>query len=207
MIFMKIVNASYTIDHFEPEEDIRRICKGYCMCYATKMPETFEKRCEFVKKHRHHESPLEHSSLSVEFLINRGVSHELVRHRHTGYSQESTRYCNYSNGRFGSELTFINDIFIVPDSKSYEIWLAGRQADENEYFARLNEDAIAEQARGCLPNDIATKLYVTTTFREWRYIFQLRCDSHAHYQMREVMRPLFEEVKNTLPCVFDDIIF
>lgn len=204
---MRIIDASYQIVTFQPEIDVHDICLGYCICYATELPKTFEEQCAFIKRHRKHESPLEHSRMTVLFTINRGVSHEFVRHRHTGYSQESTRYCNYSKGRFGSELTFINNIAIVKNSKAYETWLKGRKADEKEYFDQLEFGLLPEQARGSLPNDIATRLLVTTNFREWRSIFSLRCDSHAHYQMREVMQPLFNEVCGVLPCVFDDISF
>jgi len=203
---MKIIDASYDIITLQPEIDVRDICLGYCVCYATQMPKTFEEQCSFIKRHRHHESPLEHSRMSVLFTVNRGVSHELVRHRHTAYSQESTRWCNYTKGRFGSELTFINDISIAKNSEEYALWLKGREYDEKEYISRINLGAKPEQARGALPNDLATKLLVTTNFREWRNIFKLRCDNvHAHYQIREVMRPLLDEVTKILPCVFDDI--
>lgn len=202
---MKIIDAHYEIITFQPEVDIHDITLGYCICYGTQLPKTFEEKCNFVRKHRHHESPLEHSRLTVLFDINRGVSHEMVRHRHTAYSQQSTRYCNFSNGRFGSNLTFINDITIAKDSEAYEKWLANRALDEKEYFDRLDFGDTPEHARGGLPNDLATRLLVTTNFREWRSIFKLRCDNAAHYQMREVMRPLFKEVNGVLPCVFDDI--
>lgn len=204
---MNIIDASYEVITFQPEIDVRDICIGYCVCYATPVPKTFDKQCEFIRNHRKHESPLEHSRMTVLFTINRGVSHEMVRHRHTAYSQESSRYCNYSNGRFGHELTFINDYSIAKDSDEYRTWILSRANDEQEYFDRLEFGALPEQARGGLPNDIATKLLVTTNLREWRSIFKLRCDSHAHYQMREVMRPLFKEVNGVLPCVFDDIKF
>ena len=204
---MNIIDASYEVITFQPEIDAHDICLGYCVCYNTPLPKTFEEQCNFIKKHRNHESPLEHSRLTVLFTINRGVSHEIVRHRHTAYSQQSTRYCNFSKGRFNSEITFINDHSIVKDSKAYETWLQGREADEKEYFEQFNFGLLPEQARGCLPNDLATKLLVTTNFREWRSIFGLRCNSRAHYQMREVMQPLFEEVCGVLPCVFDDIKF
>ncbi len=204
---MNIVNASYEIMTFNPEIDVRDICLGYCICYGTNLPGTHDERCEFIKKHRHHESPLEHSRLTVLFDINRGISHQLVRHRHTAYSQQSTRYCNYSNGRFGNNVTFIKDYTIAKNSTAYEKWLQSRKNDEEEYFDQLKDGLKPEQARGGLPNDTATRLLVTTNFREWRTIFKLRCDSHAHYQMREVMRPLFNDVCSMLPCVFDDISF
>lgn len=204
---MNIIDADYSIITFQPEIDIHDICLGYCLCYATEVPKSFQDQCDFVRRHRKHESPLEHSRLTVLFDINRGVSHEIVRHRHTAYSQQSTRYCNFSKGKFGSEVTFVNDYTIAKDSKAYENWIKGREADEKEYFSQLDFGLTPEQARGGLPNDLATRLLVTTNFREWRSIFKLRCDSHAHYQMREVMRPLFEEVSGILPCVFDDITF
>ena len=203
---MKLIDASYEITRLDKVADIREICEAYCMCYATPVPDSYDAKCEFIKKHRRHESPLEHSIMTVNFTINRGISHELVRHRHTAYSQQSTRYCNYQNERFGSEVIFIND------SHAYElaiedIWKEGLKRSESEYFARLDLGQAPEEARGCLPNDTATKIKVSTNFREWRSIFTLRCDSHAHYQMREVMRPLFNNVVVELPCIFDDISF
>lgn len=207
---MKIIDASYTIDHFEPEEDIRRIAKAARICYKFPELKTFDEQQALVRRlrdrdpqHPHH-SPLEHSSLSVDFIINRGISHELVRHRHTAYSQESTRYCNYSQKRFGNEITFIKDSASF-ESLVNDIWIDGLNRAEEEYFKRLDAGQSPEEARGCLPIDLKTELYVTTNFREWRNIFNLRCDSHSHYQMREIMRPLFEEVCSKLPCVFDDI--
>ena len=207
---MKIVDAVYEIDHFEPEEDARRIAKAARICYKFPEPKTYEERCELIKRirdrdpeHPHH-SPMEHSSLSVWFQINRGISHELVRHRHTAYSQESTRYCNYSANRFGNELTFIYDSRAFKSAVS-DIWMDGLRRAEDEYFERLHHGQTPEEARGCLPIDLKTELYVTTSFREWRSIFNLRCDSHAHYQMREIMRPLFEEIKTGAPWAFDDI--
>ena len=207
---MRIIDASYEIDHFEPEEDIRRIAKAARICYKFPELKSFEEQKALVRrlrdrdpKHPHH-SPLEHSSLSVDFIINRGISHELVRHRHTAYSQESTRYCNYAKNRFNNEIIFIKDSASF-ESAVNDIWMDGLARAEEEYFKRLSAGQKPEEARGCLPNDLKTELYVTTNFREWRNIFNLRCDSHAHYQMREIMIPLFKELCDELPCVFDDI--
>lgn len=202
---MKLTDASYKIIHFMPEEDIYRICLGYCICYNTPVPETYEEQCKFVKNHRNHESPLEHSSLSVLFTINRGVSHELVRHRHTSYSQQSTRYCNYSKDKFDNQVRFINDKTVIDNALDYDLWIYGLERAEKIYLDRIQFGAHPEQARGLLPNDVATKLLVTTNFREWINIFNLRCDTRAHYQMREIMRPLHDELKKSLPCVFDKV--
>lgn len=209
---MRIIKQSYEIDHIEPEEDARRIAKAARICYGFDDPKTYDEQVALIRRvrdrdkdHPHH-SIFEHSSLSVLFIINRGVSHELVRHRHTAYSQESTRYCNYSNNRFNNEITFIKD------SNSFgsvveDIWKEGLSRAEEEYFKRLELGQTPEQARGCLPIDLKTKIYVTTNLREWRNIFNLRCDSHAHYQMREIMIPLFYDVCSQMPWAFEDITF
>lgn len=204
-IVMVVTPQSYVIVRLHPEIDIHSICIAYCICYGIPVPETHEARCEYIRKHRHHESPLEHSIATVLFKLNLGISHQLVRHRHTAYTQESTRYCNYSKARFGKSLEFIEDSHVIENADAFELWLKGREADEQEYFTRLNLGQKPEEARGCLPKDLCTRLMVSTNFREWRSIFKLRCDSHAHYQMREVMIPLLKEFKNTVPCVFEDI--
>ena len=203
---MKLIDSSYDILRLDKERDVEMICRGYCICYNTPLPKTYEEQCEFIRKHIKHTSPLEHSIMTVLFTINRGISHELVRHRHTGYSMESTRYCNYSNNRFNNEIIFIKD------SASYEsaindIWEEGLKRAEAEYFARLDLGQTPEEARGCLPIDLATKILVSTNFREWISIFNLRCDSAAHYQMREVMKPLSEELQKELPCIFGNFNF
>ena len=203
---MKIIDSSYEILRLDKECDVEMIARGYCICYNTPLPDTYEKQCDLIRKHRKHGSPLEHSIMTVEFTINRGVSHEMVRHRHTAYSQQSTRWCNFSKDRFGNELTFIEDK-TIKDSTAYKTWIESLECAEDTYFELLNKGLTTDQARGCLINDLMTKLLVSTNFREWRDIFNLRCDSRAHYQMREVMRPLLEEVINELPCVFDDIVF
>lgn len=205
---MKIIEQSYEIDHLEPEEDARRIAKGARICYKYPEAKNYKEACDIIYRvrKRGHLSVFEHSSMSVLFIINRGVSHELVRHRHTGYSQESSRYCNYSKDRFNNEIVFIKD-FHTFETAVHDIWIEDLEKAEKTYFARLNAGQTPEEARGSLPNDTKTELYVTTNFREWRSIFGLRCDSHAHYQMREVMRPLLDDVKELCPYAFDDISY
>lgn len=203
---MQIINQSYDILRLDKERDIEMIARGYCICYNTPVPATYEKQCDLIRRHRNHGSPLEHSIMTVEFTINRGVSHELVRHRHTAYSQQSTRWCNFSKDKFGNQITFIRDSRAFA-SAIEDIWWEGLLRCEEEYFARLEAGQTPEEARGCLPNDLSTMLLVSTNFREWRDIFKLRCDKRAHYQMREIMRPLLEDVTEQVPCVFDDISY
>lgn len=208
---MKIITASYKIDHFDPVEDARRIATAIRMCYKYDVPDTYEEQCALIRrvrdkdKKRPHLSVLEHSSLSVIFYVNRGIANELVRHRLASFSQESTRYCNYGANRFGHELTFVQDSSVLEDSSIFNEWFDGLECSEKQYFHRLALGQKPEQARGCLPVDLKTELYTTANYREWRHIFNLRGHQTAHYQMVEVIRPLFEEVKSKAPWAFDDI--
>lgn len=203
---MKIIEQSYDIRRFDYLKDIAAIAEAYALCYGSPPPETYEEQCAIIRRHRNEGSPLEHSIMTVRFTINRGISHEMVRHRHCAYSQQSTRYCNFSKNKFGNEITFIKDSRTF-ESAVNDIWLEGLSYAENEYFARLNAGQMPEEARGCLPNDLSTQLMVSTNIREWRSIFSLRCDKRAHYQMREIMIPLLEDVTKKAPCLFDDISY
>ena len=155
---------------------------------------------------RGHESVLEHVSITVKFIVDRGVSHQLVRHRIASYSQESTRYCNYSNDKFGNELTFIKPCFFEEGSKGYEIWKKSMQNIENEYMELIEVGAKPQEARSILPNSIKTEIVMTMNLREWRHFFLLRCDKAAHPQMREVAYMILDIFKEKLPLLFDNIV-
>lgn len=152
-----------------------------------------------------HESVLEHGSITVRFIVDRGISHELVRHRLASFSQESTRYCNYGKGKFGQELTFIKPCFWDERDTNYFTWEAACRDAESSYLDMLEHGATPQEARSILPNSLKTELVMTTNPREWRHIFTLRCDRAAHPQMREVMIPLLNEFKELWPSLFGDI--
>ena len=152
-----------------------------------------------------HEAMLEHSSLSVKFVVDRGVSHEIVRHRLFSFAQESTRYCNYSKGKFGSELTFIEPCFWDEDSNFYLMWKLCCMEAEKDYIRFIEDGATPQEARAVLPNSVKTELIVTGNYREWRHFFKLRTDKAAHPQMREVAIPLLKELQKKIPIIFDDI--
>lgn len=209
---MIIEDQSYEIERWEPEEDLKLICKAARICY--KSPEMADRKAmeDFIQKlrtsdpeHPHH-SPLEHSLLSVRFITNRGISHEIVRHRLIAVNQESTRYCNYTKDRWDSNVHFIRDTSIK-EGPEYDAWLEDCRKCEEQYFNRIaSRECRLDQARGVLNNDVKTELIVTTNYREWLHILNLRCDKkHAHYQMVELMTPLLNELKAELPCVFGDL--
>ena len=152
-----------------------------------------------------HESVIEHASITVKFICDRGVSHEIVRHRIASYSQESTRYCNYSKDKFGNELTLIKPCFWDEGSKEYQLWLDSMAILEKNYMELLACGAKPQEARSILPNSLKTEIVVTMNLREWRHFFKLRTSERAHPQMREVALMVLKEFKSRIPVIFDDI--
>lgn len=154
-----------------------------------------------------HEAMLEHGIISVKFTVDRGVSHEIVRHRMASFAQESTRYCNYSGDKFGNELTFIKPSFFDgPDRMgAYNRWLKSMEAAEKNYMKLMSLGAKPEEARSVLPNSLKTEIVVTANYREWRHIFALRTSHRAHPQIREVMIPLMLELRDRIPVIFDTL--
>ena len=205
---MKIINASYKIETpIDGAEILKRVEKAGRTCYKSEDRITEESAKAFVRKliERGHESVLEHESITVRFVCDRGVSHEIVRHRLASYSQESTRYCNYGNDRFGSELTFIKPCFFKEKKGAYCSWHNSMDFAECAYFDMLDDGCTPQEARSVLPNSVKTELVMTANLREWRHFLKLRTAKAAHPQMRELTVPLLHELKKRIPVVFDDI--
>ncbi len=152
-----------------------------------------------------HHSVIEHVNVTVKFICDRGVTHELVRHRLASYSQESTRYADYSKDKFSHEITVIKPIFWDECSPQYKMWLSLMEQAETTYMKLLESGASPEQARSVLPNSLKTEIVMTANIREWRHVLSLRCSPAAHPQMREVMLPLLEDFAVKMPVLFDDI--
>lgn len=190
-------------------------------CYKSedRITEDGESAKKFVKMllDKHHGAMLEHGTLSVLFTVDRGVSHELVRHRLASFAQESTRYCNYSKDKFGSEINVIGiEDGIVLDTKMKNMdtnivldiiseWYQAMQDSERHYLRMIELGATPQIARSVLTNSTKTEIVVTTDYREWRHILSLRTPISAHPQMREVMIPLLKDIQTKLPILFDDI--
>lgn len=155
---------------------------------------------------RGHESVVEHEKITVLFVVDRGISHEIVRHRIAAYSQESTRYCNYSKDRFGCEITVIEPFFFS-GKDGYRCWEEACQVAEKNYMALLDKGFSPQEARSVLPNSLKTEIVVTYNLREWRHFFRLRCAYAAHPQMRQVSIPLLLLFKKRLPLLFEDITY
>ena len=215
---MKIIKPSYEI--LTPISDggikeLQHIEKIGRVCYKSedRITDDGESAKKFVKMliSNGHEAMIEHSSLSVKFVVDRGVSHELVRHRIASFAQESTRYCNYSKDKFGNEITVILPCFfdtgmgILSNSLVYQEWKSACECAEERYFNLLKMGATPQQARTVLPNSLKTEITITANYREWRNFFKLRTPQSAHPQMREIAIPLLKELKTLIPIIFDDI--
>lgn len=205
---MKIVKASTEIFTDTNGIDIlKHIEKCGRVCYKSEGKITDDSYISFVKKivERGHEAVLEHFNITVKFICDRGVSHEIVRHRIASYCQESTRYCNYSKDAFSNEITVIEPLYLDKNSMQYLIWNKSCEDSEKCYFAMLKNGSTPQEARAVLPNSLKTELVMTTNLREWRHFLKLRCSSAAHPQMREVACMLRDQFKQYIPIVFDDI--
>ena len=177
------------------------------VCYKSEDRITEDSAPKFVAGiiKRGHEAVLEHCSFTVKFICDRGVSHEIVRHRVASYCQESTRYCNYSKGDFGSEITVIEPCYLNSNTFAYDEWKEACRRAETAYFNLLNWGLSPQEARAVLPNSLKTEVVMTANIREWRHFLKLRCSKAAHPQMREVATQLLKELQEKIPVLFDDI--
>jgi len=205
---MKIVKASAEIVKMKsPEEIMLNIEEAGRTCYKS------EDKITFGSAHKHikaliksgHESVIEHESATVKFICDRGFSHELVRHRLSSFSQESTRYANYSKDKFNNEITVISPCFWYTDSLEFSIWEDAMQKCEISYLDLLKNGSSSEMARSVLPTSLKTEVIMTSNFRQWRTVLNQRCSKKAHPQMREVMIPLLKEFYSRIPVLFQDL--
>jgi len=184
---------------------VKRIEAAGRTCYKSEDKITSDSAVKFVGKIRDlgHESVLEHETIQVKFITDRGVTHELVRHRiGIAFSQESTRYCDYGGG----DVVFINPVWYdesQPDTQ--DRWTDAMLTAERYYKDLRSLGWSPQQARAVLPNSLKTEIVVTANIREWRHIFRLRCSPRAHPQMRSLMIPLLKDMSLYLPILFQDL--
>ncbi|MBW1616964.1 MAG: FAD-dependent thymidylate synthase [Deltaproteobacteria bacterium] len=205
---MKIIEPFYEILFIQSKGQLlANIEKAGRTCYKSEDKITADSAESFVKtilKSGHH-SVIEHANISVRFICDRGVTHELVRHRLAAYSQESTRYANYSKDKFGNEITVIRPCFWKEDSEKFAVWKRAMEQAEQAYMELLSSGARLEEARSVLPNSLKTEIVMTCNLREWRHVINLRCSKAAHPQIRQIMLPLLFDFYKTLPAVFEDL--
>lgn len=220
---MKLIKPYYEIVTPLEKEDVKKMLRtlervARC-CYKSEdkiTEDSAEKMIEMLIK-KGHEAMIEFVDIIVKFTCDRGVSHEIVRHRLASYAQESTRYCNYSKDKFDNQITFIIpcwftsdlvgnfDDIAITENHAEIIWMHS-MLDAEEYYNKLIDLGWQpQQARAILPNSLKTEINVKFNLREWRHALDLRCSKAAHPQMREIMLPLLKEFKEKIPILFDDI--
>jgi len=151
-----------------------------------------------------HLAMCDHVTIRAKFVVDRGITHEIVRHRiGVAYAQESTRYCNYSKGKFSEQITVIEPPGLTGGAR--EAWLTSVATAERCYLAMVANGASPQLARSVLPTCTKAELYVTASVTAWRHIFKLRTGKAAHPQMRQVMVPLVAFLAARCPILFDDI--
>lgn len=201
---MLIVEPSATLLSITPnaEELIERCGRT---CYKSECKITPDSAGSFVRKIMKlgHLSVIEHANATIMFVCDRGVTHELVRHRLASYSQESTRYCNYGKDKFGNEIKVIQPPGL--EGTSLQRWKVACEQIEQTYLAMMADGVTAQIARSILPNCLKTEIATTANLREWRHILTLRTSQAAHPQIREVMEQAREILKKECPTVFEDI--
>lgn len=208
---MKIVKSSFEI--LTPI-DRESICKQIELvartCYKSEDQITDTSAPRMVKAliSRKHLAMIEHAHVSVKFICDRGVSHEIVRHRVASYAQESTRYCDYSLGKHGNEITVIEPFFFKPFTPEYAAWKTACETSEKMYLDLLSMGRSPQEARSVLPNSLKTEIVVTMNLREWLHFFSLRAvgtTGAPHPQMRESALPVLEAFAKALPEIFADL--
>lgn len=206
---MKVIKPYIEIlDEIDGNAILRRLEMIGRVCYKSEDKIMKESAQKFIGNiiNSGHESVIEHEKISVRIICDRGVTHEIVRHRIASYSQESTRYCNYNKEKFGKELTFIKPCFWDENDSLYKIWLNNMQEVEKCYNLMIESGASPQEARSILPNSLKTEIIVTMNLREWRHFFKLRTSERAHPQMREIACQILREFQERIPILFDEFI-
>ena len=200
---MNIVRASFTIEQqIDGAQILSNIERAGRTCYKSECKITPDSAAAFVRKilASGHESVIEHEKVTVRIVCDRGVSHEIVRHRLASYSQESTRYCDYSKA---GEISVIKPRGMTDQQAFY--WRMAMEACETTYQLMRAEGASPQIARSVLPNALKTEIVMTANLREWRHFFRLRTSPAAHPQMREIAVPMLAEFQRLIPVIFDDL--
>jgi len=221
---VKIINQSYEIlTNLDGLVILKNIERAARTCYKSEnlITEDGKSAKELCRKlmsfNPKHTAMLEHGGLiSVKIICNRGLSHEVVRHRLASYAQESTRYCDYSKDKHKNEITIIrplryNNILKKENPEQlateYRVWRQAVFDAEERYFDLRKLGTSPQIARGVLPIDLKTEIIISANPTEWRHIFKLRCSEAAHPQIREIMRSILADFKYKIPIIFDDIIY
>jgi thymidylate synthase (FAD) len=212
---LQIINARHEIiTPIDRNQILKSIELAGRTCYRSDNKITEDSASKFVEMliKRGHEAILEHQSITVKFICDRGIANEITRHRLASFAQESTRFCNYSKDKFNNEISVIYPCFLSDEFDGYDYvderylhWKEAMEECEQRYFDMLKCGATPQEARSVLPNSTKTELIMTMNMRELRHFLRLRTSKEAHSQMREITIPLLSELTIKLPELFGDI--
>ena len=196
---MKIIKPSITVEAFNSAKMLKKLEAAGRTCYKSENKITSRSAIKFIKNiiAREHFSVLEHDKISVRIICDRGVSHELVRHRMASFSQESTRYVDYLNG-----IEVIQPCYWKKDTPKMKTWVNAMKLIEATYIKLRQEGSTPQEARAVLPNSLKTEIVVTMNLRAWRQFLKLRCSVASHPQMREIALMILTDFNSRLPEIF-----
>lgn len=210
---MLLVRQSVALESITPNA-FELIERAGRVCYKSESKITHDFNATFIKNiiAKGHFSVLEHASATLKFIVDRGVSHEIVRHRIASYSQESTRYCKYSDHVMfviPSWVDVLPGVYAARDTTKYNgsdrAWLTAMYYAESFYKQLLEAGKSPQDARAVLPNSLKTELYMTANMREWRHFFELRTSTKAHPMMRVVANEALSIMHKQVPILFADL--
>lgn len=203
----KLLNPFYDeiCDDFYLQLQLKHVEKCGRICYLSEPKDPEGSTDKFIRMliKNGHESPLEHGSCTFKIVTDRAISQEIVRHRLASYSQESTRYYNYANGKFSREITVIESSGLA-ENEARE-WLDAMEHLERTYLQMIDSGVKPEKARDVLPLCLKTELMMTANFREWRHFLKLRGSRMAHPEIRKLVRQIYEVFQRAIPVLVEDI--
>lgn len=204
---MKIIEPKMEVEKFDGKAIMKRLERACRTCYRSEGSITDESYKTLLNNciTRGHESILEHEKITIRMTCDIGVYKDLTRHRIASFSVESTRYCNYGKDKFDSEIKVMRPCNIDPNSKLYEHWTTAMEQIEKEYLDMSKEGATADQLRMLLPHSTAAEVTMTANIREWKHIFNLRANNHAHPAIQQLLIPLLLLFKKEMPEIFSDV--
>jgi len=200
---MNVIKQSSKLINISDRDVLKTIEKAAKICYQS---EPDKDPTDFVKMllRRKHLTPFEQVTARVKIITDRGVSHELVRHRLASFNQESTRYVNYGKKKFQFILP-VEFYEVDKDDDIYTLWKDSISQSKHTYKQMISKNCAPQLARAVLPNSLKTEIIMVANLREWMHIFKLRCSDAAHPQIRELMIELREQFRKRIPVIFDDL--
>ena len=204
---MKIIEPIVEIENVDYKQIMRNLERACRTCYRSENKITEDSYKTLLKNciTRGHESILEHEKITIRMICDVGVYKDLTRHRIASFSIESTRYCNYGKDKFSNQINFIKPVNIDETSELYKEWKTSCEEIEKHYMKMSELGATPDQMRMILPHSTAAQVTMTANIREWKHILALRCTSHAHPAVEQVMIPLLLHFKENMPEIFEDI--